>query len=32
MGTDLFRDTHPELARIGIKIKDIDERYKPLPR
>jgi len=32
MSTDLFRDTHPELARIGIKIRDIDERYRPLMR
>ncbi|AAK43067.1 methyltransferase domain-containing protein [Saccharolobus solfataricus] len=28
----MFENTHPELTRIGIRIENVDSRYKPLMR
>ncbi|MCH4816776.1 MAG: class I SAM-dependent methyltransferase [Saccharolobus sp.] len=28
----IFDNTHPELTRIGIKLENVDARYKPLMR
>ncbi len=28
----MFKNTHPELMRIGITIENVDTRYKPLMR